>query len=267
MVIEDVDDPLYKPLQAGFYRAKIDTDMAQFQILDWDSSFFGMTVARILPNKLTTAELEQVIAQMKNGKIALAYWASDPNDAESQKAARACHGFLADKKTTFVMELGQDGGTTECYGWKAEEYTDAVPNSELEHLAFEAGIQSRFRVDPRISKEESAELYRLWIRNSTNRRLADAVLVVRHADRIVGMVTVKEVNGAGDIGLIAANADMRGKKLGFALVRAAQEWARKRGLKRAQVVTQGENTAACKLYEKCGYRAAKTENLYHFWIP
>ncbi len=240
--------------------------MVQFQILDWDSAFFGMRVAKILPNRLAVGELEQVISHMRGEKVALAYWASDPNDEESQRAAQVCHGFLADKKTTFVMELGQNSKPAEDSGWVVEEYTDAIPNSELEHLAIQAGIYCRFRVDRRIPEEKFKELYRLWIRNSTNKRMADAVLVARHAGKIAGMVTVKEKNGAGDIGLIAVDADMRGNKLGVALVRAVQEWSRKRGLKLAQVVTQQENAAACKLYEKCGYRAAKVENFYHFWI-
>ncbi|MBI5686694.1 MAG: GNAT family N-acetyltransferase [Verrucomicrobia bacterium] len=238
----------------------------RFRILDWDTAFFGMPVARILPSRLTTGELEQILAQMKSERVALAYWASDPNDAESQQAARACHGFLADRKTTFVMELGQSCGAVENFGWTLEEYTETVPNSELEHLAIQAGIYSRFRVDPRIPEDKCADLYRQWIRNSTNRRLADAVLVARRAGKIVGMVTVGEKSGVGDIGLIAADASARGLKLGSALVLAAQEWARRRGLKTAQVISQGANLAACKLYEKCGYRTAKVENLYHFWI-
>lgn len=241
--------------------------MAPFQILDWDTAFFGMKVARILPSRLAAEELERVLARMRSEGVALAYWASDPQDEVSQQAAQACQGLLADKKTTFAMELGPDHGPAEETGWVVEEFTDDVPNSELESLAIEAGIQSRFRLDPRIPDGKCADLYRQWIRNSTNRRLADAVLVVRQTGRIVGMVTVAEKHGAGDIGLIAAAAAMRGKKLGMALVRAAQAWARNRGLKRAQVVTQGANAAACRLYEKCGYRVTKTENLYHFWIP
>lgn len=226
-----------------------------------------MRVARILPNRLAAGDLEQMISQMRDEKVALAYWASDPNDEESQRAAQVCHGFLADKKTTFVMDLCQYNGSTESFGWIVEEYIDAVPNSELEHLAIQAGLYCRFRVDRRIPEEKFQDLYKLWIRNSTNKQMADVVLIARHAGKIVGMVTVKEKNGAGDIGLIAVDADMRGNKLGITLVRAAQEWSRKRGLKLAQVVTQGENTAACKLYERCGYRAAQTENFYHFWIP
>lgn len=266
MVIEDVGGPLYNLPPAGFYRAKIDTDMARFQILDWDSAFFGMKIARILPNRLATQELEEMIAQMKNAEVKLAYWAANPEDEASQQAARACHGFLADRKTTFAMELEPNGGAVEDTGWVVEEYTDADPNSELESLAVEAGVQSRFRVDPWIPEGKCANLYQQWIRNSTNRRLADAVLVAWHEGRIVGMVTVADKGGVGDIGLIAADASVRGQKLGIALVRAAQEWTRKRGLKRAQVVTQGTNTAACRLYEKCGYKIAKAENFYHFWI-
>lgn len=80
------------------------------------------------------------------------------------------------------------------------------------------------------------------------------------------MVTVGKKGDRADVGLIAVDASMRGKKLGAALVLAAQEWALKNGYGSAQVVTQGENLAACKLYEKCGYHVDKIENIYHFWM-
>ncbi|MCG6533248.1 MAG: GNAT family N-acetyltransferase, partial [Syntrophales bacterium LBB04] len=70
----------------------------------------------------------------------------------------------------------------------------------------------------------------------------------------------------GDIGLFAVDAAMRRKNLGVSLVHTAQEWAHRRGLKSAQVVTQEKNVAACRLYEKCGYRIDKVEFFYHFWI-
>lgn len=240
--------------------------MDRFKILDWDSQFFGMTVARIVPEILAASELEQTITDMKNEGVALAYWASDPNDEESQRAGRVCGGFLADKKVTFVIDLEQALVSPETHDWSIEKYTDTVPSCELEHLALQAGIYSRFRIDPRIPVEKFAGLYRIWIQNSVSGQIADAVLVVRHSDHIVGMVTVGEKNGCGDIGLIAVDGSVRGKNVGGALVYAAQEWSRRRGLKLAQVVTQGENAAACRLYEKCGYRIGKIENVYHFWI-
>jgi len=93
-----------------------------------------------------------------------------------------------------------------------------------------------------------------------------AVLVVRRADKVVGMATVGAKDGRGFIGLFAVDADMRGKNVGVSLIYAAQDWTRRMGLRFAQVVTQGENIGACKLYKKCGYRIEKIEYFYHFWI-
>ena len=85
-------------------------------------------------------------------------------------------------------------------------------------------------------------------------------------EKIVGMVTVGMKNGRGDIGLVAVHESMRGKNVGVNLTRAAQKWAIGKGCRYAQVVTQGNNLAACKLYEKCGYRVESIVNFYHIWI-
>ncbi len=240
--------------------------MTRFQILDWDSEFFGMTVARILPDKLSTPELERTIASLKENGVTLAYWASDPSDAASQQAARSCSGFLADRKTTYLIDLEGAPGMA-CGGdWVMEEYAGAAPNDELVSLALQAGAYSRFRIDPRMPDGKFVALYKRWIESSVNRKIADTVLVVRHSGRIVGMVTVGEKNGRGDIGLIAVDAGMRGKNVGVSLVRGALEWMRGKRFRFAQVVTQGENAAACRMYERCGYRVEKIEFVHHFWI-
>ena len=240
--------------------------MNRFQILEWDSIFFGIPIARILPAKLSVVELDQVISRLKKENVKLAYWASNPNDEESQTAAQLFHGFLADKKVTFVMDIRKIPEQSDTFDWIIAEYTDTLPCADLENLAIQAGICSRFKRDFRIPERKFVDLYLLWIRNSVNRQMADAVLVAHLSGNIVGMVTVVEKKGRGCIGLLAVNEDMRGKTLGVALVRAAQAWARRRGLRFAQVVTQGENIASCNLYKKCGYRIEKVEYFYHFWI-
>ena len=240
--------------------------MDRFHILPWDSEFFGMPIARIIPDRLTTGDLRETVARLRDNGIRLAYWPSDPDDEESQRAAQVCGGFFADRKVTYVTDLGQRTDAPDTVEQGVEEYDGCDTCDELERLAVQAGIYSRFKLDPRIPDEKFAELYRLWIRNSVNRKIADGVLVVRRSGSIVGMVTVAEKNRRGDIGLIAVDGSMRGKNLGVALVRAAQEWSRRRGFWIAQVVTQGENAAACRLYEKCGYTVEKVEHFYHFWI-
>jgi len=236
------------------------------QILEWDSNFFGIPIARILPAKLLVEELGQVISRLKKENVKLAYWASNPNDEESQTAAQLFYGFLADKKATFVMDISQICKPSDSFDWVIEEYSDILPCTGLENLAIQAGICSRFKRDFRIPERKFVDLYLLWIRNSVNRQLADVVLVAHLSGNIVGMVTVVEKNGRGCIGLLAVTEEMQGKALGVTLVREAHAWARRRGLVSAQVVTQGENIASCNLYKKCGYRIERVEYFYHFWI-
>jgi dTDP-4-amino-4,6-dideoxy-D-galactose acyltransferase len=147
-----------------------------------------------------------------------------------------------------------------------EEYLEALPNSELEVLALKAGIFSRFNIDPKFSKEQYENLYKQWIINSTNKKIADAVFVAREGCKIVGMITVGRKNCRGNIGLISVDENRRGQNMGVSLVSTAHKWFISQGCKIAQVVTQTDNIAACRLYNKCGYHIERTEHFYHFWL-
>jgi dTDP-4-amino-4,6-dideoxy-D-galactose acyltransferase len=244
--------------------------MTTYQLLPWDSNFFGFNVARILPKHLGTPALKGILGALREANVSLAYWAADPNDKDSAHAARECQGFLADRKITFALEAAELRKRSPLVTSTAlvEEFSGQTSPPELEALAVQAGEFSRFRVDPRIPQECFLELYRLWIRKSVTGELAEKVFVVRNvAGTIVGMVTVGEKDGRGDIGLLAVDSSARGRNLGVALVAAAQQWALDRGFQVAQVVTQGENVPACRFYEKCGYRIERVEHVYHFWSP
>ena len=242
--------------------------MSKFRILEWDSEFFGFTVARILSDKLTLQELETNLRNMKEKNVSLVYWDSDPDDLASQEAARSCDGFLANKKLTFVINAKdiRERLTDEVSNIRVEEYINVLPTIELENLAIQAGTFSRFKVDPRISQSRFEALYRLWVRNSVSKEIADVLLVVRNSGKIAGMVTAVIKGDHADIGLIAVNDSFRGRGIGLSLIQAVHKWALRKQLNAAQVVTQGENIIACRLYEKCGYRVDKIENIYHFWI-
>jgi|GEM_PF-3818381 len=65
--------------------------MNRFQILDWDSEFFEIPIAQILPAKPFVLELDQVISRMKNKNVKLTYWVANQNDEGSQ-GAQLFHG-------------------------------------------------------------------------------------------------------------------------------------------------------------------------------
>jgi dTDP-4-amino-4,6-dideoxy-D-galactose acyltransferase len=177
------------------------------------------------------------------------------------------NGFLADKKITYLVDLrATSSPILPATNVRIEEYSETVVNSELEKLALQAGILSRFNVDPKCSSEDFERLYKIWIKKAVAKEVADAVLVSKENGKIIGMVTVGEKNRRGNIGLFSVNETMRGKNVGVSLVLAAHKWAVNRGFNLVQVVTQGDNAAACRLYEKCGYYVEKTEYYYHFWM-
>lgn len=246
--------------------ARKEVTVIRHLILDWDSKFFGFKVARIIPERLEVSELRGILAELGQEGVSLAYWGSDPSDGASQQAACELGGFLADRKVTYVIDAEEIRARTVAPSVAIEVYPAQLATPDLEELAVQAGIFSRFKVDPRMPVGSFEELYRLWIRNSVNGSIAKQVLVVRNGEHIVGMVTLGEKGGRADIGLIAVDATMRGMGLGISLISAAQEWTLKMGLPAAQVVTQGANREACRIYEKCGYHIEKTENIYHFWM-
>ena len=242
--------------------------MTTYQLLPWDSDFFGFKVARILAKNLGTPALKEILGALREENVVLSYWAADPDDEDSARAARECRGFFVDRKVTFALETAALRQRLPLLASTAlvEEFTGGIPTPELEALAVQAGEYSRFRVDPRIPEDRFLELYRLWIRKSVTGELAEKVLVVRNeAGTVVGMVTAGDKDGRGDIGLLAVADSVRGRSFGVGLVAAAQQWALDRGYSTAQVVTQGDNVAACRLYEKCGYHIDRVEHIYHFW--
>jgi dTDP-4-amino-4,6-dideoxy-D-galactose acyltransferase len=243
-----------------------DRAMPSVQLLDWDSDFFGFRVAKIIPPRLTRAEIVDVLEQLRSDRITLAYWASDPEDDESRLAAETGGFFLADKKVTYIRDITTlDISNLDC-DEAIQEYRETSLNADLVSLALQSGTYSRFRVDSKIPAHKFEQLYELWIEKSVNKTIAESVLIKKLAGKIVGMVTVGVKNNCGDIGLIAVDESARGMKIGERLVHAALKWSVIKGHTTAQVVTQGVNEIACKLYEKCGYHVGKSENVYHVWL-
>jgi len=81
----------------------------------------------------------------------------------------------------------------------------------------------------------------------------DGTLVALAEDAIVGELRVDPTwMGFGEIGMMVA-ADWRGLGVGTALVAAAIEWARSRGLHKLALSVFAHNDAAIGLYRKFGF--------------
>jgi dTDP-4-amino-4,6-dideoxy-D-galactose acyltransferase len=231
------------------------------QHLDWDSQFFGWPVARLPHDHLPAPVLRALLAQLRRDGYRLVYWAAA---APSQEALLGpWRARLVDRKVTYTRDLPKDPIEPPC---PLQSATPDIPQETLEALAIQSGHLSRFKVDPDIPDQRFEALYRLWMQNSRSRALADDVLVLTDQGQVAGVVTVADKEGAGDIGLISVDAAHRRKGYGRALVQGALRWAQDQGLARAQVVTQEDNRAACRLYEACGYALTRRAFVYHIWL-
>lgn len=239
---------------------------AHYEILGWDSAMFGFPVARASATEDRTA-MAAAVADARRHGVRLVYLLTE-SDAVA-RIADSLNGTLIGERVTFARAVT----ATDVDRLLSADRTIAVepllvetPTAELLQLARDAGRYSRFRVDPRVPEGVFERIYDAWIINSLNGLIAENVLVTRHGSTISGLVTVGAKNGRADIGLLSVREDSRGRGLGKALVNATLEWAVRRQLEAAQVVTQRANVAACRLYESCGYTIERGERVFHFWL-
>lgn len=230
------------------------------EILEWDSNFFGYRVGKVQIEINGAGDLNKIFKSMHSQECTLAYYSSKNKLPALLEQLPLLDIVLVDKKTTFIKRVNFNDNLSNA---SISFYEDAVPDKYLLQLAIQAGKYSRFYTDKKIGAKKGEELYRLWMTNSVNKKIAKEVLVFNELNKPAGFVTVGDKNGRGDIGIIAVDENFRGKGIGKILMLEAENWFFKNEYKNVQVVTQGDNIAACNLYTNCGYEIESVEFFYH----
>lgn len=237
--------------------------------LPWDSGVLGRPVARVALEGAAPDAVRAALDALRASDVALAYLFGDPADAEGRALLKRAGAALVDRKTTYVR--GVEPAAAAGLPAGIREHDGHWPDPAVRALALASGVHSRFHADPRMPRHVFQTIYEAWIARSVARELADVVYVACDpddvaAERPLGMVTVGLKEGRADIGLLAVAEAARGRGVGRALVRAANGWAARRGVSVEQVVTQGHNDAACRLYEACGYAVESVLPIRHLWL-
>ena len=231
-----------------------------YKILDWDSDFFGYNVCKININN--TADLNNVLTDLENKNIKLAYL--DLNKALHQTELDQIEKsiILVDKKTTFVKKIEKRRNVDK----NIETYKKPSPEKKLFELAAQSGIYSRFNKDKFIKENKFKDLYKQWIINSVNKKIAEEVLVYKSNQQILGLVTLGKKDERADIGIISVDSQSRGKGIGKSLMHSAENWFANNNYRTMQVITQEDNVAACNLYKRCGFEIESVNYFYHVWF-
>jgi len=234
-------------------------------ILEWDSAFFGMTIARVNPNRLDAQTIAQVMNWCQEKRVSCLYFLADSNHAETLRQAEKNGFYLTDIRVTYEHSLrGLENRYT-----TGPDIRMAVPEDlpVLRAMTGSSYSDSRFYYDGHFSQKSCDRLYEIWIEKSLS-GYAQAVLVKGAPGQPEGFVTCDTVlrEAKGKIGLVGVSRSARGRGVGQALVQASLQWFAKQEMKSVQVVTQGRNIPAQRLYQKCGFLTEEVRFWYHCWF-
>jgi GNAT superfamily N-acetyltransferase len=220
--------------------------------LDWDSVFFNKKIGLLdLSNNCPYSESQNdydLIYVISDKEIAVAI----PNFEQS----------YSENKIVFAKKTVQNREVADANIFS--EIKDS-PRKEIYALAFESGKFSRFNLDLNFKKSEFRKLYKKWVDNSFNKEFADAVLVYKEENTILGFVTYKVGDGFATVGLIGVCQKHQGKGIGKKLIQSVEKELAAVGVAELRIPTQLQNEMACLFYKGLGYDIIENKILKHFW--
>jgi len=228
--------------------------------LAWDSDFLGYEVG-----ELGVSAIERGISFARARGFRLLYLKVPSQAVEAFRLALDLGGVRVGTRQVYGAAVSS------VHHAPAAGFVLAGPKDFLKllPLALEASKSSRFRVDPRLGPEVCDRLYGVWLERSLSGAIADEVWMLRVGEAVAGLVTLKRGETKGDsvqISLLSLAPQFQGQGKGRLLVEKALAATRGWGEARCEVVTQGENDRAIRLYERAGFGCQSEESWFHFWL-
>lgn len=226
------------------------------QPLKWDSSFFELKIG-----KISTAEVLKNITPEDLGPFDLLYIELSDKRKIPKSSAEWLNIAYTDKKVVYQKPLK---GKIQLHE-NITIYPLKYANRQLQDLALQSSVFSRFRLDKNFDKDAYRKLYLQWIKNSVRLKMADVVLIYGNIKNPAGFVTLSYKDQIAQIGLIAVDGVHQHQGIGKALMQAAEYFALKNNFTTLQVITQAENKSACTFYENVGFKKNAVTYTFHHW--
>jgi ribosomal protein S18 acetylase RimI-like enzyme len=229
--------------------------------LEWDSTFFGRSIARALPSQVTSDTCRAMFDWCVRQRIECLYFLAQDDGATAPLLESA--GFRRiDIRVTFERLL-DDAVDVPPASVRPAQASD-IP--ALREIAGVSHRDTRFHTDPNFDRARADELYRVWIENSC-RGYADHVVVAERNGHAVGYLTLHLDNDRrARIGLVGVDEAWRRRGVGQELLRGGLAWLAGQSVRHVSVVTQGDNVASHSLYERAGFRETTRAIWYHRWF-
>lgn len=235
------------------------------ELLPWDSEFFGCRIARLTPARLTDELVHDAVAWCGRQRIACLYFLADADDPRTALLAQAGGFVLVDVRVTLDA---QPSGVVSRAPVDGVLVRAASPGDidQLRNVARQSHHDTRFYFDPHFPTERCDALYETWIEKSVHGS-AQIVLVLEVRGAVAGYVSCHNAgDGRGQIGLLGLAPDAQHQGHGERLLHDALRWYAEHSVTEVQVVTQGRNVRAQRLYQRCGFRTRLVQIWYHRWF-
>lgn len=238
------------------------------QFLEWDTEFFGFRIARVLSNTLSIETANAIDVWASKNKIDCVYFLARSDDAVTVSVAEDFHYRQQDIRVQLDLRLQDYVYQPQVSAPYQKDLASEDDISNMLPIIENTFIHSRFYNDPHFPRDKCEELYNIWLERSIVDKFADQVIVFRRDNLPLGFITCKlnHDDKIGSIGLVGVAHSARGQHLGTMLVNAACNFFSQEGMLTAEVVTQGRNIVAQRLYQKCGFRTASVSIWYHKWF-
>jgi dTDP-4-amino-4,6-dideoxy-D-galactose acyltransferase len=231
--------------------------------LDWDSQFFGRSIARIDSVNLTPSLLTSANHWAAQNQIDCFYYLCPAEDTASARTAGEDGFTCVDIRYTLGLKIPASWLNLNVPAIRTAREAD-IP--VLRTIAGQSHTDSRFYADLHFDRQKCSELYQTWIEKSCH-GYEDVVWVWEEDHQAVGYVTGKITGGGkGEIGLVAVDPRWQGKGIGKHLVHRTIGWFQENGAQHISVITQGRNIPAQVLYQKSGFISECMQLWYHKWF-
>ena len=260
------------PRTASQSAAPEDVELAaRIKLLEWDSKFWGFPIARLAGNCLIEEQIGSVDTWCRTNGVRCVYFLAPADDPTTTSACESNGFHLVDLRLTLSRPAPAAAGdgvvSAESAGLSIRPCR-ADDIGSLREIARDVHSDTRFYFDRKFAREQANLLYEIWIQRSCEKSFADEVFVATVADQPVGYITCQVASSqrrVGSIGLLGVGSQARGRGAGQRLICTALEWFAQRGVEEIEVVTQGRNYGAQRLYQHHGFRTKRLELWYHKW--
>lgn len=232
----------------------------------WLAGILGQDVFRISSSSSYSGAQSLRDALMEARSRSAFYYAKIPTQAVEQVRILCSAGFfVVDVNLTYERLPEREPGLAPRAGISVTDLRPATHAGVLD-IARHCFTYSRFHLDPFLTREQANQVKTEWVRNYILGRRGERLLVAEQDGVPVGFLAVLAIEVKGRpcrvIDLIGVSPARQGQGVGESLIRhfvpsSAGECALVR------VGTQVANTAAARLYERCGFRLAESAYVLH----